>query len=376
MRKKDWKMQNTSMPLVSINCTAYNHAPYIRQCLDGFIMQKTDFPIEILVHDDASTDGTADIVREYEQKYPNIIKPIYQTENQYSKGEGTSINWTYNYSRAQGKYIAICEGDDYWTDPYKLQKQVGFLEANPEYGLCYTKVKAYWQEQKEFEKRLRGDKICRKDDFFYNWSISTLTFCLRKDLLFRYYEEIKPETRGWKRIGDWPMCFWFYCNSRIHLIDEPTGVYRINAGSATNSNSYEEAVKIWKERRKIFTFFMGYGDCYTPELKKHIINIYLCDRAAIAHRFKRYCECRKYSKMVDRDTKHHRIKDILIWKSMLLTVYIIIKKLVYRCVRRSILLTKMYHYYMTIKKWLINVSSGKIMLINHQNHGTDSENKS
>ena len=105
-------------PLVSISCIAYNHESYIRQCLDGFLMQKTTFSFEILIHDDASTDNTTDIIREYERKYPDIIKPIYQKENQYSKG--IPISATFNWPRAKGKYIAMCEGDDYWTDPLKI----------------------------------------------------------------------------------------------------------------------------------------------------------------------------------------------------------------------------------------------------------------
>lgn len=121
-------------PVVSIVCITYNHEPYIRQCLDGFLMQKTDFPFEVLIHDDASTDRTADIIREYEVKYPHIIKPIYQTENQFSKG--VKIGLTYLYPNARGKYIAECEGDDYWTDPLKLQKQVDILEENPGYVIC------------------------------------------------------------------------------------------------------------------------------------------------------------------------------------------------------------------------------------------------
>jgi len=106
--------QSNTDPLVSICCLTYNHAPYIRDAIEGFLMQKTNFPVEILIHDDASTDGTADIIREYETRYPDIIKPIYQTENQYSKG--VKISWEYQFSRARGKYIALCEGDDYWTD--------------------------------------------------------------------------------------------------------------------------------------------------------------------------------------------------------------------------------------------------------------------
>lgn len=118
--------------MVSVICNAYNHESYIAQCLDGIVMQKTSFAFEILVHDDASTDKTADIIREYEKKYPHLIKPVYQTENQYSKG---GIG-QFQYTRVKGKYIAICEGDDYWTDSLKLQKQYDAMEAHPEVDMC------------------------------------------------------------------------------------------------------------------------------------------------------------------------------------------------------------------------------------------------
>ena len=125
--------------VVSIQCLTYNHALYIRQCLDGFVMQKTNFRFEAIVHDDASTDGTQDIIREYEKKYPDIIKPIYQKENQYSKGIPGFITNLVS-SKCKGKYIAICEGDDYWIDPNKLQMQVDFLESHPEYSMCFHDV--------------------------------------------------------------------------------------------------------------------------------------------------------------------------------------------------------------------------------------------
>lgn len=117
---------------VSVICNAYNHETYIAQCLESLVMQKTNFPYEILVHDDASTDRTADIIREYEKQYPHLVKPIYQTENQYSKG---GID-QFQYPRAKGRYIAFCEGDDYWTDPLKLQKQFDAMEAHPEVDMC------------------------------------------------------------------------------------------------------------------------------------------------------------------------------------------------------------------------------------------------
>lgn len=124
---------------VSIICNAYNHEPYIRDALEGFVMQKTTFPFEVLVHDDASTDDTASIIREYEAQYPEIIKPIYETENQYSKQDGSLGR--IQYGRVKGKYIAMCEGDDYWTDPMKLQKQYDALESHPELDLCATGAK-------------------------------------------------------------------------------------------------------------------------------------------------------------------------------------------------------------------------------------------
>ncbi len=127
--KQDYN--NNKTPLVSICSITYQHAPYIRQCLDGFLMQKTDFAFEVLIHDDASTDGTEEIIREYEAKYPDIIKPLYEEENQWVKGRRGSR--TFNFPRAKGKYIAMCEGDDYWTDPLKLQKQVDFWKLTHTY---------------------------------------------------------------------------------------------------------------------------------------------------------------------------------------------------------------------------------------------------
>jgi len=116
-------------PLVSISCITYNHELYIRDAIEGFLIQETEFPFEVLIHDDASTDRTADIIREYEFRYPAIVKPIYQTENQHSKGVG--ISSTFNYSRASGEFIARCEGDDHWIDKTKLHTQVAALRMHP-----------------------------------------------------------------------------------------------------------------------------------------------------------------------------------------------------------------------------------------------------
>ena len=134
-------MQN---PLLSIICITYNHAAFIRQALDGFVMQKTEFPFEILVNDDASTDGTAEIIREYEAKYPHLFRCVYQTENQWGKKDP----WKdVLFPMVRGKYAALCEGDDFWIDPLKLQKQVDFLEHNPDFSVCFHPVKVLWEDR-------------------------------------------------------------------------------------------------------------------------------------------------------------------------------------------------------------------------------------
>lgn len=174
-----------SNPLVSINCMTYNHKAFIRQCLDGFMMQKCSFDFEVLIHDDASTDGTQDIIREYEVKYPDIIKPIYQKENQYSKGIDPSLK--YNAPRVKGKYIALCEGDDYWTDPYKLQKQVDFLESHPDYVMCSHRFNQYIQDKNllEEEKNLtfQGADYDLKNLIGGKWLTQTLTVMYRRSAL-------------------------------------------------------------------------------------------------------------------------------------------------------------------------------------------------
>ena len=141
-------MGNTDTPVVSICCITYNHEKYIRDAIEGFLIQKTSFPIEIIIHDDASTDGTVKIIKEYEDKHPELFNCVFQKENQYSKGvRGIAAKFTFPI--AKGKYIALCEGDDYWTDPYKLQKQVDYLESNPDCSMCFHNAYLLNQERGE-----------------------------------------------------------------------------------------------------------------------------------------------------------------------------------------------------------------------------------
>lgn len=167
-------------PLLSITCPTYNHEAFIADALDSFLAQRTSFAFEIVVNDDASTDGTAAIIADYAKRYPTIIKPIYQQENQFQKGKFYSPEL---FKRAQGKYIAFCDGDDYWTDPHKLQTQVNFLESNPDYVLTYHDALAF-DENGPRGIQLLGKWRCdaSSQDLLKARPLSTLTTCFRNVL--------------------------------------------------------------------------------------------------------------------------------------------------------------------------------------------------
>lgn len=182
-------------PIVSICCITYNHAPFIRKALDGFLMQepptgvpKDELWYEILIHDDCSTDGTTEIIKEYVAKYPDRIFPLYEKENQYSKGHVADID-QYNYKRAKGKYIAYCEGDDYWTDAKKLQKQVDFMESHPEYSITWTICDVYDCEQDQQTPDISSKLFANNEEkidvtldmYFDNWITQPLTMVFRSN---------------------------------------------------------------------------------------------------------------------------------------------------------------------------------------------------
>ena len=212
--------------LVSVYCATYNHVPFIRQCLEGFVMQKTSFPFEVLIHDDASTDGTQDIVREYAARYPDIIKPIYQKENQFSRG--VKIYLTYVYPRVKGKYIAMCEGDDYWTDPYKLQKQVDFLESHPDYVMCSSRFDKYWQEsgllEEDPDKKFKGADYDLQNLIGGKWLTQTLTVMYRRSALdLKRYEQYGMSL-------DMILFYELLKHGKGYCFPEVMGVYRYHDG--------------------------------------------------------------------------------------------------------------------------------------------------
>lgn len=217
-------------PLVSICCIAYNHEKFIRQALDGFIMQKTNFFFEVLINDDASTDNTADIIKEYEKKYPDIIKPTYQSENQFSKGKSMFVNYT--FPRIQGKYVALCEGDDYWTDPLKLQKQVDFLDTYPECSICFHPVKIIYANGS------KPDKVFPTPKQRFNKTVLSLSHLVQKNfiqtnsVMYRWIfdENIKEVFPEDVLPRDWYIHLLHAEKGSIGYIDEVMSVYRRHSG--------------------------------------------------------------------------------------------------------------------------------------------------
>lgn len=215
-------------PLVSICCLAYNHEPYIRDCLDGFVTQKTDFPFEVLIHDDASTDKTAEVIREYESKYPQIIKPVYQTENKYSKG--VKVNSVYNFARARGQYIALCEGDDYWTNPLKLQVQVDFLEANPDYSMCFHNAMLKWEDGREgLSMSNLEDRDYSGEELYENFIVPTASCVVRKDVFESDLYKIASKNKNFC-FGD--IVMWLTASEcgKIRAMSDSMSVYRKHVG--------------------------------------------------------------------------------------------------------------------------------------------------
>lgn len=233
-------MEDNKVPLmVTIQCITYNHEPYIRQCLEGFVMQKANFRFEAIVHDDASTDGTVAIIREYAEKYPDIIKPIYETENQYSKRGFNGVFKIIN-KHTHGKYVALCEGDDYWIDPLKLQKQVDFLEGNPECSMCCGGFVR--REKRKADVPVIENKNCVHEFFFTlqdwgrKWITMPLTIVYRRSYLAEYLQKLD----SYKYTRDMHLVYHLLKMGKGIYMSEILAVYRVHSGGMASGVSKEQ----------------------------------------------------------------------------------------------------------------------------------------
>ena len=222
-----------SSPLLSVMVITYNHEYYIRAALNSILQQQVNFPIEVVVGEDCSTDGTRAILREYETRYPTVIRLLLRERNL-----GVSHNWENTLQECRGKYIALLEGDDYWTAPHKLQQQVDFLEAHSDYSLCFHNARVIYENAQpprvSHPMTKHAHSTFTLDDVTRDWSIATATVVFRSELL--------REIPAWVHesvVVDLPVFALLTSRGRVNYLPEEMSVYRVNSGSVTNNERQE-----------------------------------------------------------------------------------------------------------------------------------------
>lgn len=243
-------------PFVSVKTITYNHEKFIAQCIEGIMMQKTNFSFEYIIGEDCSTDGTMEIVKEYVVKYPDVIRIVSSEKN-----VGAAENDHRTDLECKGKYVAFCEGDDFWTDPNKLQKQVDLLEANPDYGLVHTSfsclsgskiIEDVWRKR----EMLQGDLL---DSLIAGNCIATATVCMRNELLQKIQIGDQVINNNWK-MGDYPLWIEVASQTKIAYMPDDTITYRIHSESATHALDLSGDYKFFQSRYQIKNFYVDKYD--------------------------------------------------------------------------------------------------------------------
>ena len=223
-------------PLVSVCMTTYNHEAYLPRAIESVLEQQTSFGVELVLGEDCSTDGTRAVCEAYAARYPDRIRLVTSAEN---------VGWRANYRRTfeacRGRYVAYLDGDDWWCDAHKLRRQVEYMESDPACGMCYTGALNFWQA----EGRTAPDHPAHYTDFDRLLCSLTITNCAtlaRRDLIARYYAEVRPEEHPEWRTDDAPMWLWFSVRSRIAFLPDTTAVHRRLPDSVSHSRAYQRQI--------------------------------------------------------------------------------------------------------------------------------------
>ena len=240
-------------PLVSVIVTTYNHEPYLAEALNAILSQECDFGVEIIVGEDCSNDNTLGVCKTFADHYPDKITLITSTEN---------VGWRANYRRcveaARGRYIAFCDGDDYWCNKNRLAEQVALMEQNRSIGLCYTLA-----ERRDGEGRLVGrfpigEGHTTLDAMLHDWSVENCTTLASRELVLDYYATEKPENHPEWLTEDLPMWLYVAAHSEVAYIDKATAVHRVFPDSVSHSTSLAKRlafcdsssnIKLWFDER-------------------------------------------------------------------------------------------------------------------------------
>jgi len=278
------------VPKVSFFCITYNHLKYIRDTIEGFLMQETTFPVEIFIHDDASTDGTVDIIKEYAAKYPPLFRPCFQNKNQYSL-EGFKHFFSYS-SDQRGEFIALCEGDDYWIDRNKIQKQVELMEANNLASFCFHRTHVINDKQEASGEigPKKNKKIFKIEDLFPDNFIHTSSVLYRKSMFSGF-----PRCLEKSPVADWPLFILLAERGPFLYLDEIMSHYRLHTtGTWSGKPKAERLEKTCYMFELMLDYFKGNKDCLRfvkKSLKKH--------RKAVAREFRKNWRLSKFLSILD-----------------------------------------------------------------------------
>ena len=275
--------------MVSVLCAVYNHEKYLRDCIEGFIAQKTNFKYEVLIHDDASTDGSADIIKEYFERYPDIIKPIFQKENQYSKGK--SISREFLLPQAKGKYIALCEGDDFWCNENKLQIQFDEMEKNPKAAMCAHRVKVFdnrtLMETGTIPMHSVQGQLFKDEVFFAlfekcnNYPFHTSSYFINKKIMIKMKKD-SPLFMSVFKCGDVPLMMYMAISGGIIYIDSIMSVYRLSTEYSWHASMEKDKSNYIRHAKTNIAAFILYdiyaNEKYSKFLEKSIKQeiLYIC----------------------------------------------------------------------------------------------------
>ena len=265
--KKHWPSADAE-PLVSVVCMCYNHEDYIEETLCSFFIQETSFSFEVLVHDDASTDRSAAIISRFQARYPSIIRTIYQNDNQYSQGrpQGSETR-----EKCRGRYIAMCEGDDYWIYANKLQRQFDVLEARPEVSMCFH---AAYQEDMKSGNHL--EKICMHstNDCYISLKQMILGgggYCPTNSLFFRKDAVSNmPKFMRECPVGDAAIQLACAIYGRIYYLPLAMSVYRLNVSGSWTDRMRLDCIARLKHAAQILSFYRDLN-IYLEDKYKYII---------------------------------------------------------------------------------------------------------
>lgn len=226
-------------PKLSVVSITYNQQDYVREALDSFVAQKTDFPVECIVSDDASTDATPKIIQEYADRHPELFRPILRTEN-----VGIHANLTDALSATRGEYVALCEGDDFWTDPLKLSKQVDFLSRHPQVSVCFHPVVVRWEDGRDDDSEF--PPVSSREDLSVSALISQ-NFIQTNSVVYRrlpHYRSIPAEIMPL----DWFLHVLHATHGEIAMMPETMAVYRRHPQGIWWHDSNVESAKFWVTR--------------------------------------------------------------------------------------------------------------------------------